>query len=96
MREIRHLLANLGLQEAVTYTLTSPSLVEDYNTFHKAETVALMSPLSEERSVTRKSIIPNLLQVVAYNQAHAQKNVLLFELSKTYAKDEEVQSLALP
>lgn len=95
MREIRHLLANLGLQEAVTYTLTSPSLVEDYNTFHKAETVALMSPLSEERSVTRKSIIPNLLQVVAYNQAHAQKNVLLFELSKTYAKDEEIQSLAL-
>lgn len=95
LREIRHLLCDLGLHEVITYTLTSPLYVEDFNTFHHHETVALMSPLSEERSLVRKSVVPSLLQTVAYNQAHSLKDVLLFELSKTYAKDEEIQTLAI-
>lgn len=95
IREIRHLLCDLGLHEAITYTLTSPELVDDFNSFHKNETIKLMWPLSEERSVVRKSIVPSLLQAVAYNQAHAIKDVLLFEISKTYAKDEEIQSMAM-
>lgn len=95
LRETRHMLCDLGLHEVVTYTLTSPNYVEDFNVFHQGETVALMSPLSEERSVVRKSVLPSLLQNVAYNLAHGQKDILLFELSRTYAKDEEVQHLSL-
>lgn len=94
-REIRHMLSALGLHETVTYTLTGPDYVDDFNTFHHGQTIPLMSPLSEDRSVIRKSVIPSLLQVIAYNQAHAQKDVMLFEISKTYAQNEEVNQLAI-
>ena len=79
----------------LTYTLTSPSTVNDFNLFHPLdEQVKLMSPLGEERSVTRKSVIPSLLQVINYNQSHACKDVCIFEISNTYAKD-EITTLAI-
>lgn len=94
-RIIRDTLANLGLHETLTYTLTSPSLVNDFNLFHPHdEEISLMSPLGEERSVTRKSVIPSLLQVINYNNAHATKDVCLFEIANTYAK-EEISTLAI-
>ncbi len=94
-RFVRDVLVDLGLHETLTYTLTSPTLVNDFNLFHPMdEEVKLMSPLGEERSVTRKSVIPSLLQVINYNQAHANKDVCIFEISNTYAKD-EITTLAI-
>lgn len=88
-RYIRDVLVDLGLHETLTYTLTSPSMVNDFNLFHNDDdTVALMSPLGEERSVTRKSVIPSLLQVINYNQSHANKDVCIFEISNTYSSQE--------
>lgn len=94
-RYIRHLLANLGLHEVITYTLTSPSLVADFNLFHPHKEVELLLPLGEERSVTRKSVIPSLLQVINYNNAHANKDVCIYELSNTYSEDTELQLLTI-
>ena len=42
VRMIRHLLTDLGLHEVMTYTLTSPSMVDDFNLFHHQDAVALM------------------------------------------------------
>lgn len=94
-RFIRHLLADLGLHEVMTYTLTSPTMVDDFNLFHENKEVELMLPLGEERSVTRKSVIPSLLQVINYNNSHANKDVCIYELSNTYSKDTEIQTLAI-
>lgn len=92
---IRDVLVDLGLHETLTYTLTSPSLVNDFNLFHPLDKeVKLMSPLGEERSVTRKSLIPSLLQVINYNQAHAIKDVCVFEIANTYA-EKEITNLAI-
>ena len=38
---IRNLLKDQGLHETLTYSLTSPTLVEDYNIFHTNETIKL-------------------------------------------------------
>lgn len=92
---IKNLLSNLGLQEVITYTLVSPNIVEDFNYFHKEENVCLMSPLGEERSVTRKSVMPSLLQVVNYNQSRSNKDVNIYEISNTYTKDHEVCTLGI-
>ncbi|WP_050636447.1 phenylalanine--tRNA ligase subunit beta [Candidatus Stoquefichus sp. SB1] len=92
---IRHLLADLGLHEVVTYTLTSPHFVNDFNLFHSSDTIELMMPLGEERSVTRKSVIPSLLQAINYNNSHAHKDVCIYELSNTYSKDTEIQTLTI-
>jgi len=92
---IRHLLADLGLHEVITYTLTSPSMVDDFNLFHTNQQVELLLPLGEERSVTRKSVIPSLLQVINYNNSHANKDVCIYELSNTYSEDTELQLLTI-
>ncbi|MCD8028392.1 MAG: phenylalanine--tRNA ligase subunit beta [Erysipelotrichaceae bacterium] len=94
-RFLKHLLSDLGLHETITYTLTSSAKVEDFNLFHKNEAIQLLSPLSEERSVTRKSLIPSLLEVINYNNSHAIKDVNIFEISNTYSKDTELTSLAI-
>ena len=92
---IRNLFKDQGLHETLTYSLTSPTLVEDFNIFHTNETIKLAMPLGEERSVTRKSIISSLLQVINYNQSHNIKDVNVFELSTTYSKNTELQNLAI-
>ena len=92
---IRNLLKDQGLHETLTYSLTSPTLVEDFNIFHTNETIKLAMPLGEERSVTRKSIISSLLQVINYNQSHNIKDVNVFESSTTYSKNTELQNLAI-
>lgn len=92
---IRNLLKDQGLHETLTYSLTSPTMVEDFNIFHTNETVKLAMPLGEERSVTRKSIIGSLLQIINYNQSHNIKDVNIFELSTTYSKDVELHNLAI-
>ena len=89
------LLKDLGLHETLTYSLTSPSLVHDFNIFHDQEPVKLAMPLGEERSVTRQSIIGSLLQVINYNQSRNMKDVHLYELSTTYSKGVELQNLAI-
>ncbi len=94
-RFIRHLLADLGLHEVITYTLISPTMVDDFNLFHKNKEVELMLPLGEERSVTRKSVIPSLLQVINYNNSHANKDVCIYELSNTYSNETEIQTLSI-
>ncbi len=92
---LRNLLKDQGLHETVTYTLTSLADVDDFNLFHQNEPVKLSMPLGEERSVTRKSVIGSLLQVINYNQSHNIKDVNVFELSATYSKDCELQNLAI-
>ena len=92
---IRNLLKDQGLHETLTYSLTSPVMVDDFNIFHTNESVKLAMPLGEERSVTRKSISGSLLQVINYNQSHNIKDVNIFELSTTYSKGVELQNLAI-
>lgn len=95
IKVIKNTLVDLGLLETLTYTLTSPSLVNDFNLFHEEkEEVKLMSPLGEERSVTRKSVIPSLLQVINYNLAHASKDISLFEISNSYTS-KEIKTLTI-
>lgn len=94
-RAIAHILADSGLHETLTYTLTSPAKVNDFNIFHPADDqIKLMWPLGEEHSVTRKSILPHLLEVIQYNNAHANKDVHIFEIANTYV-DEEIEQLGI-
>lgn len=92
---IKTMLSNMGLQEVITYTLVSPNMMNDFNQFHKNEEVRLMSPLGEERSVTRKSVIPSMLQTISYNQSHSNKDVNIFEIANTYTQECEISVLGI-
>ena len=82
-RSIKNALCSMSLSEAITYTLVSDKFVaQGVNQMH--ETVVLASPMSDQRKNIRGSIMPSLLECLAYNQARKNDNVNLFEISNVY------------
>lgn len=90
-RVVRSLLEGAGLYQAVTYSLTSDALSQKYAL--KAESVTkLLMPMSEERSTLRQSLIPHLIEAVAYNVARNVDSVALYEIGSVFLgqTDEEL------
>ncbi len=82
-KQISKRLRLLGLNETKTYTLTSPEMAKTFN-YDNKEQINLPNPMSMDKSVVRTSIIPSLLNVYEYNKARSIKDILLYEISKTY------------
>ncbi|MGZ4110917.1 MAG: phenylalanine--tRNA ligase subunit beta [Tumebacillaceae bacterium] len=86
-RSVRDILILSGLNEVVTYSFTTPSLLEKFG-LHKEESltrhVPLLHPLSEERSVLRTHMLPSLVEVVQYNRNRRQNDLALFEVGKVF------------
>lgn len=85
-------LRSLGLNESKTYTLVSPSMAERFQ-YRRKEQATLPNPMSIDKSVVRTSLIPSLLNVYDYNKAHKVEDVFLYEISKTYDKKYQEESL---
>ncbi|HEY1192414.1 MAG TPA: phenylalanine--tRNA ligase subunit beta, partial [Gemmata sp.] len=90
--KVRDLLADRGLNEAITYSLSSadaeaklnpsPAAVPEGKGANDAF-VALLNPLSPERSVMRQTLLPGVLSVVQKN-LEAADSVALYELGFVY------------
>ncbi len=80
LRMVRSYLTNQGLQDSVTYTLVSTEK-KDNAILPIGPATELAIPISEERRWIRTSILPSLLDVLAYNRAHSINNVNVFEVS---------------
>ncbi len=84
---VRDALADAGLFEAVTYSLTSPAddakLRPPSAPAESPAFVTLVNPVSAERSVLRRSLLPGLLAVAAENLKHGPR-VALFEAGPVY------------
>ena len=48
----------------------------------KIETEKLLMPMSEERSVLRKSLMPSMLHTISYNQARNINDVAIFAVGE--------------
>ena len=84
-------LRSLGLNEAKTYTLISPDMAKLFD-YEGKEKVVLPNPMSIDKSVVRTSILPSLLNVYDYNKKRKVKNIMLYEIAKTYDKDYQEES----
>ena len=82
-KEISKRLRTLGLNETKTYTLTSPEMAKLFRYEDKLQ-VFLPNPLSTDKSVVRTTLIPSLINVYEYNKARKVKDILLYEIAKTY------------
>ncbi len=72
-----------SLNEAKTYTLTSPDMAKMFK-YDNLENVILPNPMSVDKSVVRTSILPSLMNVFDYNKARKVSDILIYEISKTY------------
>ena len=87
-------LRSLGLTEVKTYTLVSPEMASKFN-YEDKECVVLPNPMSVDKSVVRKTLIPSLMNVYEYNKARGVKDVSIYEIAKTYdSKYNEVSKIA--
>lgn len=93
-RKYRNMLSDLGYNEAVTYSLVGKKEIEDAVMPHK-DIVELAAPMSEDHKYVRDSILPSLLECVAYNQARSIKDIALFEISNVYGLGHVEERLAV-
>ena len=84
--KLRTSLLGLGYDEAVSLTFISS---EDAKTFSRSEPMTLANPLSEEASVMRTSLVPGMLNMLAYNLNRGTDNVRLFEAGHVYEAEGE-------
>ena len=80
-RKLRTSLLALGYDEAVSLTFISH---EDAETFSSGRVIELANPQSEEASVMRSSLVPGMLNMLAYNLNRGADNVRLFEAGSVF------------
>ena len=87
-RQIRNKMVDMGLNETLTYILTSE---ENSNMFtmKNNESIKLLDPLSEEKNTLRQSIATSLYGIYDYNKSYSNKDVSIFEIAKVFHKENE-------
>ncbi len=81
-------LAGLGLDEAITYSLVSRELLDAFKISPEL-LVEVQNPLSSDQAVLRPTLIPSLAKAVAYNLAQKQPGVGFFEIGNAYSVDQD-------
>ena len=87
-REIRNKMVNLGLNETLTYSLVNEKEADMF-TLKNNEIIKMLDPLTEDRNALRQSLITSLLKTYEYNMARDNKDICLFEIAKTFYKENE-------
>ena len=87
--QARDLLVSAGLQEVITYRLTTPErealLVPPgaESSLPAAEYVVLANPMTQDRTAMRHTLMAGLLEVAAHNLRHSER-LRLFEIGSVY------------
>ena len=83
--KIKDTLSGLGLFETVTYSLVNEAQNKQFTYNHlDLDNIKLLMPLTEDRSVLRKSLVPSLVDVCKYNVSRKCKDYAAFEIGKVY------------
>jgi len=80
-KKLRSSLLALGYDEAISLTFISH---QDAEQFSSVPVIELANPLSEEASVMRTSMVPGMLNMLAYNLNRGSIDVRLFEAGNVF------------
>ncbi len=85
-RKVGVILRACGLNETTTFGFAAPGDLEKVRMSAEGRgvPVVLMNPLVAEQTEMRRSLLPGLLQSVAYNEAHGTSNVQLYEVGSLF------------
>lgn len=87
LRKIRTLLEGDGLNEAISYALTTEEKSKQF-TFKDSIVTRLDWPMTEDRSVLRMNLISGLLDDVQYNVARRNTQIALYEVGRVFYQNE--------
>ncbi|MBN8208545.1 phenylalanine--tRNA ligase subunit beta [Bacillus sp. NTK071] len=88
-RRVRRALEGAGLDQTVTYSLTSPSK-RIFFSDETTDAIRLAMPMSEERSELRTSLLPHLLEVAQYNKNRQLENLAFYETASVFLPSGEL------
>jgi len=83
-RKARRFLEGAGLEEAITYSLTSEDKSKRFRLDEFSDDVRVLMPMSEERKVLRQSLLPQLLDSISYNKNRQNNDLALFEMGAVF------------
>ncbi len=93
---IRDRLVGLGLQEVVNYRITSPEaeskIVPDSIQAKEIRYTELSNPISADKTVLRRSLLPAALEIVERN-ARIRKRIAIFEIGPVFIPDSDGSDL---
>lgn len=81
--KVKSILHGLGLYEITTYSFIGSSIISKTN-MNTDNTVKIINPLGEEFSIMRKSLIPNVIDVLSKNLNYKNQDLLIYELGNTF------------
>lgn len=84
-RKLRAYLSSAGWLEVVGYSLTAPQSRRIFaGLAGDVAPVAVMMPMSVERSELRVSLVPELLNIAVYNRNRDEHDLALFEIGRVF------------
>lgn len=92
IRGTRRILESLGLNQAISYVLTTPNKAQLFAENSTDNVVTLDYPMSSDRTTARQNLLAGLLDDVVYNAAHAVHDIALYEQGRVFiAKQNDQQ-----
>lgn len=87
MRATRHSLEGLGLNQAISYALTTEAKAQMFM-MKASEPTHLAWPMTVDHAVLRMNVISGLLDDIAYNSARKVKDVALYEQGRVFYRED--------
>jgi phenylalanyl-tRNA synthetase beta chain len=84
VNQIKNILAGLGLNEVITYSLIDKDLLSSFSGDVAPEAIEILNPLSQDQEILRPSLLPGLARCIAYNLNQKQEHINIFELAKVF------------
>jgi len=79
-------LAARGFLETMTYSLTSESLLEELDSLRNDVREILPNPISQDQAALRTSLLPQMVETLAFNRSHQASELAVYEFGSTYAR----------
>lgn len=81
---IKNILAGLGLNEVVTYSLIDQEALKIFPEEPACPAIEILNPLSKEQGFLRSTLVPGLLRCIALNLNQKQDYISIFEVAKVF------------
>lgn len=79
-------LANQGFLEIMNYSLTAPEMLNRLDPAQQDLQVRLPNPISQDQSVLRTSLLPQMAETLARNHARQNAELAFFEMGTVFLK----------
>lgn len=83
---IKSVLAGLGLNEVITYSLMDKDLLKGFGMYGAQEVLEVLNPISNEQEILRPGLVPALVSCISHNLNQKQDYVNIFEIAKVFYK----------